>query len=85
MFSIRNQEAESLARRMAAEKGVGVTQVVLDALREKSEREPVMYQKQSSLVHALTEIAESCSNLPTLDDRPMDEILGYDGNGLLED
>ena len=84
MFSIRNPEAESLARQMAAELGVGVTQVVLEALRDKREREPAIPEYRSSLIQALTEIADSCSRLPTLDDRPMDEILGYDEDGLFE-
>ena len=30
----------------------------------------------------LKAIAERCSALPTLDERPADEILGYDDRGL---
>ena len=41
--------------------------------RERSERR---------LVDELEEIAKHCAGLPVLDDRPADEILGYDEQGL---
>ena len=35
-----------------------------------------------SLAAELEAIAEHCANLPVLDDRSADEILGYDERGL---
>lgn len=82
-ISIRDSEAEQLARKMAREQGITITQVVTEALREKDSRKPVGQSKGTLLMEILN-IAERCSRLPTLDNRTMDEILGYDEHGLFD-
>ena len=82
-ISIRDSDAEQLARKMARERGVTITQVVTEALKEKDRREPVGKPKRT-LVMELIDIAQRCSRLPTLDKRSMDEILGYDDQGLFD-
>ena len=82
-ISIRNPEAEQLARKMAREQGVSITQVVVEALRDKDRRDPVEKPK-GTLVIEMVRIAERCSRLPNLDNRTMDEILGYDDQGLFD-
>lgn len=37
-----------------------------------------------SVADRIKAISQTCSNLPVLDDRPADEILGYDDIGLPE-
>ena len=80
-ISIRDSEAEQLARKMAREQGVTITQIVTEALREKDGRKPAEKPKGTLLLEMIN-IAERCSRLPTLDNRTMDEILGYDEHGL---
>ena len=42
-ISIRNSEAENLAREMAEEQGVTITQTVTEALKEKRRKVPVRF------------------------------------------
>lgn len=55
-FHIRNAETEALARRLAALKKVGLTEVVHDALRRELERElgkPSLVEKGVAFTRAL--------------------------------
>lgn len=79
-LSIKNVEAERLARKLAKERGTTVTRAVTaapeDALRRTRDR-----QNAPSMREAIHEISERCSALPDLDTRTADEILGYDERG----
>jgi len=80
-LSIKNQEAERLARLVAKQTGESLTAAIEQALRERLER---LQRKQRAPVRIerLLEIANRVAALPRLDKRTPDEILGYDENGL---
>jgi len=79
-FSIKNEEADELARRLAAATGESLTDAVLVALRERLQREEA--RRRAGLVERLMRLSEEVSALPILDDRTDDEIIGYDEHGL---
>jgi antitoxin VapB len=80
-FSIKNEEADRLARELAATTGETLTEAVLKALRERLQRERGR-PRGRDLEAELRAIRERCARLPVLDDRTPDEILGYDDHGL---
>ena len=79
-LSIKNAEAERLARELAREWGTTVTRAVIgaldDALRRTRGRKVA-----PSIRDAILEISNRCAALPDLDTRPADDILGYDESG----
>jgi antitoxin VapB len=80
-LSIKNPEADRLARELAARTGQTLTEAVIQALREKLMREAGRVHAPR-LSHELRAIGERCSTLPVLDARRPEEILGYDESGL---
>ncbi len=80
-LSIKSQEADRLARELAARTGEGLTEVVVNALRERLRRE-VGRTAVRPLAEDLLEIGRRCAALPDLDARSADDILGYDRDGL---
>ncbi len=79
-LSIKNREAEELARELAKGRGVTITRAVIQALREALLRE--RGRKTVPSVHeTILEVSERCAALPDLDPRPAEEILGYDEQG----
>lgn len=85
-LNIRNPEADRLAERVASLAGETKTAAVVQALRERLERlereRAARYRAHQRLADRLDEIARHSAQLPVLDPRPVDEILGYDENGL---
>lgn len=79
-FSIKNDEADVLARRLAATTGESLTEAVLVALRERLAREERRGRRGAAL--RLQRLADEVATLPVVDDRPADELLGYDDRGL---
>ena len=79
-LSIKNVEAEQLARELAKERGTTVTRAVIAAL-EDALRRTRGRKTGPSIREAIREISERCSALPDLDTRTADEILGYDERG----
>ena len=79
-LSIKNVEAERLAKELARERGTTVTGAVIgaldDALRRTRGRKVA-----PSIRDAILDISERCAALPDLDTRTADEILGYDERG----
>ncbi|HYA15818.1 MAG TPA: type II toxin-antitoxin system VapB family antitoxin [Bryobacteraceae bacterium] len=80
-INIKNAEADELARRLAQRTGRGITEVVIEALREKLTREEGR-ARVPSLACEILEIGRHCASLPDLDTRPEDEILGYNERGV---
>jgi len=78
VLSIKDAEANALARRLARETGESLTAVVTQALRERLERLGVQRGRRG----AVQRILQAAWTLPRLDTRTPDEILGYDANGL---
>ena len=81
-LSIKDPEADRLARALARRTGETLTEAVMNAIRERLERELRKGQTVESLVEELMEIGRHCASLPLLDGRTPDEILGYDESGV---
>lgn len=81
-LSIKDREAERLARAVAALTGETLTQAVIVALRERLEREERRTTADNGLLEEVLEIGRYCAALPVLDQRTADEILGYDEAGV---
>ena len=80
-LSIKDPEADRLARELAARTGESLTEAVLVALRERLARETGR-AKAIALREELAAIRRRCAALPVVDNRSADEILGYDDRGL---
>jgi antitoxin VapB len=81
-LSIKDPDADRLARALAQRTGETLTEAVINALRERLEREVRKDQSVENLIEDVMEIGRHCAALPRLDPRRPDEILGYDRNGL---
>jgi antitoxin VapB len=80
-LSLKDPEADRLAREIADRTGETLTGAIVVALRERLARLRKR-PRHRLLSEQLREIGERCAALPTLDDRTEDEILGYDENGV---
>jgi antitoxin VapB len=80
-LSIKSPEIERLARAVAKETGESLTDAIGTALQERFER--LRRRRNSRLTdERIREILERLDQLPRLDNRSPDDILGYDENGL---
>ena len=79
VLSIKSAEADELARELSRLTGESLTDAITASLRERLERQRV---DRSDLVERLLAIGESARDLPRLDLRSDDEIVGYDQHGL---
>ena len=79
-LSIKNPEVERLARELAATTGESITDAVLGALRDRLARQES--RRTDRRVERLLEIGREAARLPKLDDRSLEDILGYDDVGL---
>ncbi len=80
VLSIKNVEADRLARELAALTGESVTEAVLVALRERVDRE--RDRRGPSRAEKLRILAQEIAALPVRDRRTPEEIIGYDEHGL---
>lgn len=78
---IRNEEADRLARELAARTGESLTDVVTTALRERLERTPAKLKTYEEKMAFLKEVQERIAKLPVLDPRDPDDML-YDEYGV---
>jgi antitoxin VapB len=81
MLNIKHPEADRLARVLANQLGETITDVVIEALREKLLREQGR-RMPVEMKASLLEIGHRCAALPDKDTRSPDDILGYDSDGL---
>jgi len=79
-LSIKSDEADRLARELAAETGETLTEAVETALRERLEREPA--RNTASMRARLARLAADAAAMRVADDRTPEEIIGYDAAGL---
>lgn len=77
-ISIRNSEVELLARELSSWTGAGMTEEILQALRERRER---LTAGREETLRRIERIAEACAALPVIDPRSPDAILGYGETG----
>jgi antitoxin VapB len=83
-MSIKSAEADALARKVSAITGQSLTAAIVTALRERLERLEKMNER-GSLVEQLNAIAQRAAELPVLDQRNPEEIIGYDEKGVPAD
>ena len=79
-LSIKNPDAEQLARALAHARGVTITAAVIEALRDALLRHEGR-RTTPNVYDAIVRISDRCAALPNRDTRSADEILGYDENG----
>ena len=80
-LNIKDGETDALVREMAALTGESITVAVQVATRERMER--LRGRSRADLLRAdLLDIVERCAALSVIDERPADEVLGYDPAGL---
>ena len=79
-LSIKTDEADRLARELAAATHESLTEAVTVALRERLER--VHARQCIDIVTRLDRLTVEYSARPVHDDRAPDQILGYDERGL---
>jgi antitoxin VapB len=79
-LSIKNPEADHLARELAAVTGESLTDAVLTALRERLERQ--RRQRRPGIGPRLRHLSGETRELQVLDGRRPEEIVGYDDHGL---
>lgn len=80
-LSIKDPEADRLARELAARTGETLTEAVVVALRERLAREAGR-TRTTPLRDELATIRRRCADLPVVDTRTGDEVIGYDQHGL---
>jgi antitoxin VapB len=81
-LSLKDPEADRLAREIAERTGETLTGAIVVALRERLARLRTRPSRKQALVDELREIGRRCSALPVLDDSSEDEILGFYADGL---
>jgi len=79
-LSIKDPEADRLAREVAKATGETLTAAVVQSLRERLER--VRRSRRPGLGAELLKIGRRCTQLPLRDQRSAEEIVGYDADGL---
>ena len=80
-LSIKSIEAEQLAREIAAKTGESLTGAIQKALEERLERIRNNRRNQA-LAMQVDDILRRVDEMPDLDSRTPDEIIGYDEDGL---
>jgi antitoxin VapB len=82
-LSIRDPRTDRLARELARLTGETMTGAIRTALEERLGRERKQRERRAeALADDLMVIGRRCAALPVLDDRPEEEILGYDERGV---
>jgi antitoxin VapB len=80
-ISIKNNQTELLARKLAELTGETITEAVRSAVAERYDR---LRRARSgrSLADEINEIALRCAKRPVISKLSADEILGYDESGV---
>lgn len=78
-LSIKSDEADGLARELARLTGESLTDTVTESLRQRLVRERRI--RGRDLHEAIAEIQDRVAAMPVLDDRPADDLLGYNEHG----
>jgi antitoxin VapB len=81
-LSIKDPEADQLARDLARLTGESLTGAVTRALSERLERERKKRGKPGRVAEELERIVAELKRAPVLDARTAEEIIGYDEHGL---
>ncbi len=77
VLSIKSAAADQLARELAELTGESITEAVVASLRARLDAE-----RRRQRDRRLDDIIERFQQLPRLDEREPDEVIGYDEHGL---
>jgi len=77
-INLKDPETEALARELARQTGESLTTAVGQAVRERLERLRLRRSRRGALERVLM----SAWELPRIDQRTPEEIIGYDEHGL---
>jgi len=83
-LSLKNPRAEKLAQEVAKQTGESMTQAIIRALEDRLERLRGR-RRAPDLVEEILDISRHCRDLPDVDMRSPDEILGYDRHGTFNE
>jgi antitoxin VapB len=81
-LSIKDEEADRLARELAAATGESLTEAVTKALRDRLRVVRGDNRTDAEYLADIQRIVADYNQRPVVDDRSPDEIIGYDKNGL---
>ncbi len=79
-LSIKDPEADRLAREVAKATGETLTAAIIQSLRERLAR--LRRARGPRLSEELLKIGRRCASLPVQDKRSADDIIDYDESGL---
>jgi len=79
-LSIKDPEADRLARAVAKATGETLTAAVIQSLRERLVR--LRRARGARLSEELLKIGRRCARLSVQDERSAEDIIGYDEHGL---
>ncbi len=80
-LNIKDPDTDRLVRELASATGETITTAVARAVQERLQRVRGA-TRAPALADELLAIGRRCAALPLQDDRPADEILGYDPDGV---
>lgn len=80
-ISIRNKKVEELAREIARQKNISMTQAIIESLEKEKKRSRRVPGPEAARLAEIKGIGRRCAALPDIDPRPADDILGYNEKG----
>jgi antitoxin VapB len=82
---IQDPETDRLARELSAATGETITQAVNSSLRARLRSvSPGPKKSKEEIIAAIEEITDKLAELPVLDTRAADEIIGYNEHGYFD-
>jgi antitoxin VapB len=81
-LSIKNAEAEQLIRQLAKARNLSITRAVTEAVRNELARDAKPRKDPEAILAAIRKAQLAFAELPIIDHRTPDEVLGYDEFGL---
>jgi antitoxin VapB len=79
-------DAEILASKVARKRGVTIEQAVVEAIADSARKAGLLDEKAKrspeEIIQALDRLSREFVALPVLDERSIDEIIGYDEFGV---
>jgi antitoxin VapB len=82
-LNVKNAETEKLVRELARRRGKGITEVLTEVLRREveQERKKLRPNEVEARQRRIEEIVKRHNSRPLQDNRPADEIIGYNEHG----
>lgn len=81
-LSIKDEETDRLVRKLARQAGLSYTAAIRLAVRNELDKRSPPARNPDRIRQAVRALQEEIRNLPVLDPRTPDEIIGYDEHGL---